>query len=253
MKNIHLLPTDKPSYLYKMSDSKLYLSDLFEKGSSAWINQHIYITSDEEIKEGFNQWYLDKFLNKPRNSSGSQYGENQDVIILTTDQDLIKDGVQAIDDEFLQWFVNNPSCEEVEIEKVYDKLYVPVEELMQYRSQPKEMQFDHSSDIDECYYYKIIILKDEPKQETLENITLEEVAEKYAELSYYNRDEVNAFVNGAKWQSKRMYSEEEMYDLFAQWIVYQEGFPRVDEDEIPNGFMSFNEWFEQFKKNNGKS
>jgi hypothetical protein len=35
-------------------------------------------------------------------------------IILTTDQDLIKDGVQAIDDEFLEWFVKNPSCEEVE-------------------------------------------------------------------------------------------------------------------------------------------
>jgi len=25
-------------------------------------------------------------------------------IILTTDQDLIKDGVQSIDDEFLEWF-----------------------------------------------------------------------------------------------------------------------------------------------------
>jgi hypothetical protein len=36
-------------------------------------------------------------------------------IILTTDQDLIKDGVQAIDDEFLEWFTNNPSCEEVEV------------------------------------------------------------------------------------------------------------------------------------------
>jgi hypothetical protein len=65
---------------------------------------------DEEIKEGFNQWYLDKFLNKPRNSSGSQYEEKQDVIILTTDGDLIDDGVQAIDDEFLEWFVKNPIC-----------------------------------------------------------------------------------------------------------------------------------------------
>ncbi len=36
-------------------------------------------------------------------------------IILTTDQDLIKDGVQAIDDEFLEWFVKNPSCEYVPI------------------------------------------------------------------------------------------------------------------------------------------
>jgi len=39
-------------------------------------------------------------------------------IILTTDQDLIKDGVQAIDDEFLEWFVKNPSCEWVEVEKI---------------------------------------------------------------------------------------------------------------------------------------
>ena len=36
-------------------------------------------------------------------------------IILTTDPDLIKDGVQAIDDEFLEWFVKNPSCESVEV------------------------------------------------------------------------------------------------------------------------------------------
>jgi flavorubredoxin len=36
-------------------------------------------------------------------------------IILTTDGDLIKDGVQSIDDEFLEWFVENPSCEEVEV------------------------------------------------------------------------------------------------------------------------------------------
>jgi hypothetical protein len=35
---------------------------------------------------------------------------------LATDQDLNKDGVQAIDDEFLEWFVKNPSCENIETE-----------------------------------------------------------------------------------------------------------------------------------------
>ena len=40
-------------------------------------------------------------------------------IILTTDQDLIKNGVQAIDDEFLEWFVKNPSCEFINIEELY--------------------------------------------------------------------------------------------------------------------------------------
>lgn len=51
MKKIHILPTNKPSYLYKKSDGTLHISDLFESGNSAWKNQNIYITSDEDIKE----------------------------------------------------------------------------------------------------------------------------------------------------------------------------------------------------------
>ena len=179
MKNIHILQTDKPSRLSLMHNQLVFSKEY------CWNPQHIYITSDEEIKEGVDQWYLDKVLNKPYNSGGAQYSSKQDVIILTTDQDLIKDGVQAIDDEFLEWFVNNPNCEEVEIERGY-RGYNLVN-------------------------YKIIIPKEEPKQE-------------------------------------RMYSEEEVYDLFVEWDMYQKGEPRIDEDEIPNGFMSFNEWFEQFKK-----
>jgi len=118
------------------------------------INQHIYITNDEDIKEGVEQWYLDKFLNKPMNSGGAQYGEKQNVIILTTDQDLIKDGVQAIDDEFLEWFVKNPSCEEVEVESKITKNGVWTD-LKGY----VELPTIHSIN------YKIIIPKEEPKQE----------------------------------------------------------------------------------------
>jgi len=75
------------------------------------LNQNIYITSDEEIKEG--DWFLEK--------AGRQYPIHwNDVdklnrhckkIILTTDPLL--DGVQAIDDEFLEWFTKNPSREYV--------------------------------------------------------------------------------------------------------------------------------------------
>jgi translation initiation factor 2 beta subunit (eIF-2beta)/eIF-5 len=81
------------------------------------INQQIYITSDEEIKEG--DWSLNtqqniiaKCIHIEELSNGYYNGKK---IILTTDQDLIKDGVQPIDDEFLEWFVKNPSCEEVEV------------------------------------------------------------------------------------------------------------------------------------------
>ena len=45
------------------------------------------------------------------------------------------------------------------------------------------------------------------------NEAIEKDDEKYAELSYYNRDEVNAFVNGVKYQAKRMYSEQDMIDF----------------------------------------
>ena len=93
------------------------------------IRENIYITNDEEIKKG--EWVLFMFdevteivkvttinNNAFESKQGFGYGlEYCKKIILTTDKDLIKDGVQAIDDEFLEWFVNNPSCECVDVQK----------------------------------------------------------------------------------------------------------------------------------------
>jgi hypothetical protein len=59
-------------------------------------------------------------------------------VILTTDPDLIKDGVQAIDNTFAEWFVKNSNVEFVEVEPDYE-----------------EIKGD---------YYKIIISQEEPKQ-----------------------------------------------------------------------------------------
>ena len=115
MKNIHLMPTDKPSKLHLWTDengTRLETCEL--KYSNTRNTQHIYITSDEEIKEG--DWFYSvreliekSIINYPK-------GEHFGKVILTTDQDLMKDGVQDIDDEFLEWYVQNPSCEEVKIE-----------------------------------------------------------------------------------------------------------------------------------------
>jgi len=78
--------------------------------------------------------------------------------------------------------------------------------------------------------------------------TLEEASWKYNPLKKLDGEFLrHAFKEGAKWQQERSYSEEDVYDLLVEWTAYQNGFPRVDEDEIPNGFMSFNRWFEQFK------
>ena len=73
-------------------------------------------------------------------------------------------------------------------------------------------------------------------------------ANEIEQISEYDKGRWYGRIEGAKRKMKRMYSEEDVYDLLVEWTAYQNGFPRVDEDEIPNGFMSFNQWFEQFKK-----
>jgi len=76
--------------------------------------------------------------------------------------------------------------------------------------------------------------------------TLEEAAEGYAEANKFlsdrpfefNRDKV-AFINGAKWQQERSYSEEEVLDILFKHTEYFNGYGKR---------MTLTKWFEQFKK-----
>jgi hypothetical protein len=114
MKNLFLLQTDKPSRLIIYS-TLLNEFRLLDKPIEDWKHKkNIYITNDEEIKEG-DYGILGKTIlsyHQMHKKWGMPQGKK---IILTTDQDLIADGVQSIPDEFLEWFVKNPSCEEVEV------------------------------------------------------------------------------------------------------------------------------------------
>jgi len=238
MKNIHVLPTDKPSRLLKQDNCKFILSKtiVFSHISKhlSNINQNIYITSDEEIKEG--DWFISLYSNSIQKELKLDWILNKDAykkIILTTDQDLIKDGVQSIDDEFLEWFVKNPSCEEVEFKKksrccgrcngVDDLCYTDMccddhheygcEECYGRRVEyeiiiPKEEQKQHL--IDMMRNDEELGLYDEPKQETLE-----EAAERYriTDGDYDLKTKI-AFEQGAKWKAERMYSEEEVMEMF---------------------------------------
>ena len=176
MKNVHLLPTEKPSRLvYFGSSQELTLQDnpatfrVFERSP-----QHIYITSNEEIKEGDWQLSNDKYTTIRTNS----FHESDKKIILTTDKDLIKDGVQAIDDDFLEWFVKNPSCESVDIKLIKDSEDHP-EIVGGYK--------------EEWEYYEIIIPKEEPKPKTL-NIMNEEI-KKQINLLEEEQTRVKQFIN----------------------------------------------------------
>jgi hypothetical protein len=226
VKNIRILPTDKPSSFFK-DDLGYYFS--FETlQRSNFTNQHIYITSSEEIKEG--DWYYDTTVNVIfKNDKIFLNGFGYKKIILTTDQDLIKDGVQAIDDEFLEWFVKNPSCEYVKITK--DKI-----------RQDKEFNDISHWNI---YEYKISIPKEEPKfisgqffleradevivihrpkQETLEEVD-ERLLRDHRDFevegdSSYQNGRLNGILEGLKYQAERMYSEEEVRKAFALGMDY---------------------------------
>jgi hypothetical protein len=144
------------------------------------LHQYLYITNDEEIKEG--DWILPP-SNIPVKYDGQKYKGDEPLkcwkkIILTTDPDLIAEGVQAIDDEFLEWFVKNPSCEEVKIED-YGTLYnfrylilIPQEEPKPHLfcETPEEKCTMNYCDENGCQNRKreLVEPQEEPKQETLE-------------------------------------------------------------------------------------
>jgi hypothetical protein len=249
MKNIHLISTEKPSSLY-IGDNGSFVFGMIKTSTQSrnddFTNQHIYITSDEQPKHNDyytidgKEIYYCNILNPTRNNHYKK-------VILTTDPDLISDGVQAIDDEFLEWFVKNPNYEWVSIEsykidKEWDEKHTQFNPVYPMKTK-----------------YKIIIPQEEPKQETLtyteaakkeERIfnstmmskqeTLEEAAKKYAEEenSCYTND-YYGFINGAKWQAERSYSEEEAKKLIVDFL-----FARGIGREVEN----VNKWFEQFKK-----
>ena len=237
MKNIHVLPTDKPSKLSILNNGKLNFGAEFISSSNSKA-QNIYITSDEEIKEG--DWYASLIvdektkwettkldcvvkadLNKTNEYLVEPFSKYCKKIILTTDQDLIADGVQAIDDEFLEWFVKNPSCEYVEVNK-------------------KECNYDEYR----CYYdYKIILPQEKPKQETINEVAERLVKEhpdyKLEGYTEYQNGRFNGIIEGIEWQQERSYSEEEAYKI---WKAGQEYWKTSGES------ITFEELIEQFKK-----
>jgi hypothetical protein len=225
MKNIILLPTDKPSRLrYSLSNQLVLIKESYSSNYGNEVNQHIYITNDEEIKVGdyfieslgLPDSYLVHKLSKEWKDKESFYRRCTKVI-LTTDADLIEDRVESIDDEFLEWFVKNPNCEEVEIHHLRIKDQ-ETGEIFHYRyeidtpkKEPKQKKWDKlNKEFDSALDSEFG--SEEPKQETLD-----EVAEKYAEGKSSNptfrNTHIRDFKAGADWQSERMYSEEEVIKI----------------------------------------
>ncbi len=117
MRNIHLIPTNNPSRIHLWIDGKGTRLELCEYPDSHTRNaRHLYITSNEEVKDSDNSWCIcgNQVILNDKYCQASL--EDCSKIILTTDIDLISDNTQAIDNDFLEWFVKNPTCEAVEFE-----------------------------------------------------------------------------------------------------------------------------------------
>jgi hypothetical protein len=271
MKNIHVLPTDKPSRL-SIGNNKNFVFGILrtavESYNNDFTNQHIYITSDEEIKEG--DWFYAKYssskypIYKCKNTKCYWELKESKIIgrkiILTTDQDLIKDGVQSIIDEFLEWFVSkaNDSGKPIDIVEV---------EMNQGR------YFDYGGNVHIANAYKIIIPYEEPKQrlekysERFDNddspignpetwgkrvLTEEDIFNKRdidAVTDYIGKEtskqetleEVDEIITTTKfsWEQERSYSEEDVKNAFLDGWQLRDGdlpFPKAKK-----------KWFEQFK------
>ena len=211
MKNLHILATDKPSRLFRSElTNNLGLDKKSIIRGGRLNNQHIYIISDEEIKDG--EWHLHYYEGKPvisksHNSAVKVINEiaeqfSYKKVILTTDADLINYGVQEINDGVLEWFVKNPSCDEVEVE------------LLEYG-------FD---EVPICKY-EIIIPKEEPKQETLEEAAFNFTAGKSVKEICSRMDFIKGSKFGAKWQkeqNKNLYSKKDMIEFADFYYQYKE-------------------------------
>ena len=284
MKNVHILPTDNYSPLvystnkYRGIFLSKYYSPMKNMGDSY---HHIYITNDVEIKEGdyvcaSGGFRFVKTLNKDRartfeddgivskqNPSSSCHLSNYKKIILTTDQDLIKDGVQAIDDTFLEWFVKNPSCEEVEVQCRYN--FYAGQDLTHYKIIiPKEEQC--SCKVGEPYNNACCkihgsIPKKEPKQDlpivngsygcTIQTKEQENTLEEAAERLYpvhkmyfptsvedLNKIPRSIFIDGAKWQQEQ-----------DRWKTVLEETPPSNIEllvQSPEGIVHLSSWRESY-------
>ena len=254
MKNIFILPTDKPSKLCYDKNENL----LFSRNEGFRIadgKQNIYITSDEKVKEVDIDTHTCIFVSSNGmiiTLAGKGYGRVKTIgeyykIILTTDPQLIADGVQAIDDEFLEWFVKNPTCEEVKVDLV---------SVNEFGSEITTTGYGFDK-----FNYKIIIPKkccdsgiiddfcintlkckhavESSKQQSVEDL-IESTAKTFSNVYKEEKEKQTAFVefkHGAYFIAKRMYSEEDLHNAFYNgWIYRGEGydFPQAKKEWSKN-------------------
>ncbi len=209
MKNIHLIQTE--TYPAKLQLDRDYGTlTVWEEpcvsNGQDFVGANLYITSDELNTVG---WYLDNnnHITKTMTDQRSywEHRQNYQKIILTTDTRLIADNIQAIDDEFLDWFCENPNCEYVEI----------------VQEQTNNKPNTHYATLT-LYKYKIIIPKGESKKNFIKSKT------EFLGITYTLKDGSKQFVPNLK---EEMKTSEEWQKQFNEIVVLNpDGWDRKNYD-----------------------
>ena len=307
MKNIHVLPTEnyKQDYTTQRGEvikvvrlGQLILNketnQLLVNKNTQWaascdtdvlVPHHMYITSsDKEVTK--DEWWIDTKDNLVFKVTDEDIlvikedGLPQGFfkIILTTDQDLIADGVQPIGDKLLEWFIKNTGCETVEIDRderevgnhlggvvtEYGdyKIIITEEEINMFTKGKKYIQqdgvvilagengtngiviTDHKKMWGVGHYSdewnpKAFKLLEEPKQETLEEPKQEQTAiEWLIETNFGSIENCTPDFRNKIEQAKEMEKQQQGFSEEDLEVAFFEG---------QFGKYSFNDWFEQFK------
>lgn len=299
-RNLWVIQLNKPSRLWSNSLKRKYELEI-EPIINPNATVHIYITCDEDIKIG--DWiFYTSAIGVCKTTVSSKGLEQEGIpakkIILTTDQDLIANGVQKVPEDFLLWFVKNPNCEYIETEYfckscgitsnepfgkcheshkhcsceirlVTDNYKLPQEEPKQETLQDKIYQAIGLSANKEGIINQALatikvmgILKNhmsnkETIEETAENlypIIIKPILDTYDDgvsnkigEEDINEDRRMSFIEGAKWQAERMYSEKDLMEAFDAGYDLN----TWEQLKIPNDerdYLDFKEWLDQFKK-----
>jgi hypothetical protein len=222
MKNLHVLPTDKPSRLRIGDNGNVVLGliqDSIVSKNDNYNNQHIYITSDEEIKESDWYLYMSQVMRRFSKNPLAEYPyPKYQKIILTNDMSLIKEGVQPIDDDFLEWFAKNPSCEYVEVELLQAyKLDGELGDFM-YKTDSTKQNIDNTMRNNDTLEFGLMEIELKNTKRILGSL----------EKSLEDRDK----------KIEKMYSEEEVYTILVEHTI--ELFKKEP--------CTLDEWFEKNKK-----
>jgi len=216
------------------------------RGNGVFRSQHLYILTNDEIKEG--DWY--KYPNQNGvwcNNEGTVPNRDARKIIATTDSSLKTKVEQSgenawynlipqIPQQFIEYFIS-----EYNKGKIIDKVLVETEEKNEYISPLKVIPPATPGVYTTGYKLKLnqnneISILTEEKQETIEEAALKYVRnESDATLKLISK---YSFKDGAKWQAERMYNEQDLREAFN--IAKHIGRNNIA--------YEFDEWFNRHKK-----